>query len=144
MTGPVNRGINEELFRQIVETNENTPYYRLVGIKTSALAPGEAELVVEVGECHANPLGRVHGGLIASLADAAMGNAVRSLGLRGVTIDCSISFISSPSRSGLLVGKGKVVRAGRNIIFAEALVYAEDKVIASAQGSFFKVGVAEF
>ena len=144
MSQAVNKGINGELFRQIVETNENTPFYRLVGIKTAALAPGEAELVVEIGDQHTNPLGRVHGGLIASLADAAMGNAIRSLGARAVTIDCSISFLSSPPGGALLVGKGKVVKAGRNIMFAEATVYHQDTVVACAQGSFFKVGVAEF
>ncbi|NSW83882.1 MAG: PaaI family thioesterase [Syntrophothermus sp.] len=143
MIEPKNMGIDELLFHHIVEANEQTPYYRLVGIKTRALAPGSAELVVEIDERHTNPLGRVHGGLIASLADAAMGNAIRSLGVRGVTIDCTISFLSAPPAGALLVGKGRVVKAGRNVIFAEASVYAGEDVVACAQGSFFRTGVAE-
>ena len=45
--------------------------------------PAVWNLEVLTEEKHCNPLGLLHGGLIMSIADAAMGNAIRSWGLPG-------------------------------------------------------------
>ena len=41
-----------------------------------------------------------------SLADAAMGNAVRSLGIRSVNVDMSTSFVSSAMIGQEIIGRG--------------------------------------
>lgn len=143
MTDPINQGLDERLFQHIVESNLNAPYYRMIGIKTRALAPGRAEMAVMIDENrHTNPLGLVHGGMFASLADAAMGNAVRSLGIAGVTVECSVSFLGTVSAGVELVGRGQVVKSGRNILFVEAEVWS-DRLVARANGVFFNTGPIE-
>lgn len=90
-----NTGIEPQLFDYINHSINETPFYNLLGIKVYKLGPGLAELETVAESKHMNPLGAVHGGLYMSLADAAMGNAVRSLGIKGVTVDCSTAFIAA-------------------------------------------------
>ncbi len=135
-----NCGIEESLFKYLIESISHTPYYQLLGIKITKVGKGMAELAVCANQNHTNPLGAIHGGLIMSLADAAMGNAIRSLGIKGVTVDCSTALISGALLGELVVGKGRVIKAGRNMIFAEAEVFAGEHLIASSKASFFKTG----
>lgn len=140
MDKPVNQGLDEKLFNHIVKTNLATPYYQTLGIVMRVLAPGRAEMAVVTEARHINPLQRVHGGLISSLADAAMANAVRSLGYRGITVEFGISLMSEAPLNVELVGKGRVVKAGRNISFVEAVITAGDIPVAQSKGVFYNQG----
>jgi len=136
----VNYGVKPALFNHIKESIEQTPYYNLLGFSLLSLAPGRAEMTAVVGPNHTNPLGYTHGGLVLSLADASMANAVRSLGIKGLTADISTSLIASAPMGSELVGKGQVVKHGRNLAFVTAEVYCGDKLLANAKGTFFIVG----
>ncbi|MEN6324810.1 MAG: PaaI family thioesterase [Syntrophomonas sp.] len=139
-----NCGIEESLFNYLIESISHTPFYQLLGVEIAKVGKGMAELAVCANQNHTNPLGAIHGGLIMSLADAAMGNAIRSLGIKGVTVDCSTAFISGALLGELVVGKGRVLKAGRNMIFAEAEVFAGEHLIASSKATFFKTGEIDF
>lgn len=135
-----NSGIDNHLFEYLIDSINNTPFYNLLGMKVTELGPGYAEFTVVAAKEHTNPMGMVHGGLLMSIADGAMGNAVRSLGIKGVTIDCSIGFVSAVALDETLVARGRVLKAGRNMAFAEASVYAGSKLITTAKGTFYKIG----
>lgn len=136
----VNKGLETWLFEYIEKSVKETPFYNLLGIELVEIGPGEAALKVLPTEQHTNPLGIIHGGLLMSLADAAMGNAVRSLGIRGVTVDMSTSFVSSAMIGQEIVAKGNVLKAGRNLIFVEAVVMSSDKLLVKSSGTFYKTG----
>ena len=92
---------------------------------------------------HVNNLGIAHGGLICTLLDVAMGTAARcTVGLPVMTLDMQASFLS-PGR-GELTAEGRVVRAGRSIVFCEAEVRsAEGELVAKASGLFKPVTLRE-
>lgn len=136
----VNKGIEDWLFAGIEKSIQETPFYNLLGVKLVELAPGEAVLKVLPTIEHTNPLGMIHGGLLMSIADAAMGNAVRSLGSRGVTVDMSTSFISAAKIGEEIIAEGKVLKAGRNLFFVEGTVTSKDKLLVKCTGTFFKTG----
>lgn len=138
-----NRGIDQKLFDHIIDAFVNAPFYHLVGLRVKSLAPGKAEIVVNTAENHANPQGLVHGGLIMSAADSAMGNAIRSLGIKMVTVDCTTSFLAEAEFGKDIIAVGEVIKSGRNIFFAEARVWCEKKLIATAKATFFKIGIIE-
>lgn len=140
---PSNKGIDEKLFSFIVETNSQAPFYNLAGITTKNLGPGWAEMSVQTGDEHGNPMGLTHGGLISTLADSAMGNAVRTTGRKGVTVNYDISFLSSAPVGKEIVGHGRVDRAGSKIVFTSVEVVCDNKVIATCQGTFYVVGEIE-
>lgn len=140
----INNGINEKLFDYILHSIQKTAFYNLLGIELTVLGSGCAELAVTAGEKHTNPMGKVHGGLIMSIADAAMGNSIRSLGITAVTADCSVSFPGAAQLGDIITVKGKVTKAGKNLLFAEAQVYANDKIIGQSKGTFYKIGDIEY
>ena len=88
---------------------------------------------------HTNARGLIHGGLIASLADNAMGysciqamDRISSL----VTINLAVFFIGSAKIGQWLAVEGEAIRIGRTICFAQSLIKADDAVIARANGTF--------
>lgn len=136
----INLGIDEQIFNYLVASIGHTPFYQLLNIEANELGKGYAEFSVVPKEGHTNPLGMVHGGLTMSIADAVMGNAIRTLGIKAVTVDCSIGFVASAALNEKIIARGKVLKAGRTMIFAEASVYAGDRLITAARGTFYKVG----
>lgn len=139
----VNQGIDEALFQYLVHSIKESPFYNLLGLELEAAALGEVTIGAVTENKHTNPLGLIHGGVVMTIADAAMGNAIRSLGIKGVTIDCSTSYPASAPMGTEIKAIGKVLRAGRNLIFAEAQVYAGEKLIGHSKATFYRTEIAE-
>ncbi len=88
---------------------------------------------------HTNARGLIHGGLIASLADNAMGySCAQATGwvTSFVTISLSIDFTGGAGIGQWLSVESDVIRTGRTICFAQSLIKADDVVIARANGTF--------
>jgi len=110
-----------------VDRFSTAPISRLVGFQVEPCPQGgesgigEAIVRLECKTHHHNPMGRVHGGVIAALADAAMGIAFGRTLLPGEdfsTIDMQISFIR-PIREGLISADAKVIERGLRIGFVQ-------------------------
>lgn len=138
-----NMGLEKSLFEYICDSVESTPFYQLVGIHLSALGVGHAEVKLTTSPQHTNPMGLLHGGVLMSLADAAMGNAIRSMGIKGVTADCSTAFVAPANLQGELLAQGKVVKAGKRLVYARAEVYSDGRIVADAKGTFANVGTID-
>jgi len=67
---------------------------------------------LEATERHANPMGTVHGGILADISDAAMGMAF-------TTMELKINFMK-PVWTGKLRAEGRVLSGGRTVGFAHA------------------------
>lgn len=134
-----NVGLDGKLFHYLQKSIKETAYYKLLGIELQTLAPGSADLQVVTDQQHTNPMGLIHGGLMTSLADAAMGNAVRSLGIKGVTADMSISLMAAARPGDTMIARGKVLKTGKNLIFAEALIYVGETLAGHSKATFFRI-----
>jgi uncharacterized protein (TIGR00369 family) len=113
------------------------PFASLCGVEALGFENGKTRLRLALKPEHGNNLGIAHGGVICTLLDIAMGTAARcTIGVPVMTLDMQTSFIG-PGR-GVLIGEGRVLRAGRSILFCEAEVTAEDtgELIAKASGVF--------
>ena len=89
---------------------------------------------------HYNPLGGVHGGMIATLLDTAAGCSVHStlaVGEGYTSLDLSTKFLRPvTTESGLLTCVGKVISRGRRTALAEAqLTDQAGRVLAHATSS---------
>jgi uncharacterized protein (TIGR00369 family) len=88
---------------------------------------------------HTNARGLIHGGLIAALADAAMGYSCgRVMGETSslVTIGLAVDFVGSAQLGQWLAVEPQVIKTGSTICFAQCLVTADDAVIARANATF--------
>jgi uncharacterized protein (TIGR00369 family) len=135
----INAGLDGKLFNYLQKSIKETAYYKLLGIELQELAPGSAEFRVAAGQEHTNPMGLIHGGLMTSIVDAAMGNAVRSLGIKGVTADMSIALMAAARPGDTIIARGKVLKSGKNLIFTEALVYVGETLAGHSKATFFKI-----
>lgn len=113
----------------------------LVGYTTKVWTENYGEIELLIGERHANSLGIVHGGVFATLLDAAMGHAVAWCRVPGnvrsaVTISLTTTFLAQ-AKAGTLTARGRVVGvAGRIATVSGEVVDASGAVCASGQGSF--------
>ncbi len=96
---------------------------------------------LRLADAHTNSRGLVHGGLIAALADNAMGlscglkmdrDAIQGL----VTINLSVDFLGSANVGQWLQVETSFVRPGGSIYFAQCFVTADGEPCARANATF--------
>ena len=106
-----------------------------LGIQFTSAGSDSCETTLNVENRHLQQHGFVHAGVIATIADHTAGGAARAAsGERDViTIEFKINFLR-PASARKLICHGKVLRAGKSVIVAEAEVFAindsEPKLIA--------------
>jgi uncharacterized protein (TIGR00369 family) len=94
---------------------------------------------VDPAEYHYNPNGLVHGGLLATVLDSALGCAVQATlprGVRYATLELKVNYLRPVLRdTGTLRCEARVVHAGRRTALAEGRV-------ADAGGRLYAHGTA--
>ena len=102
-------------------------------------------LGLRLAEPHTNGHGLIHGGLIATLSDIAMGYSCgyQSGATQLVTIGLAVDYIGSARVGQWLAVEPEVIRAGSTICFAQCLAKDDDVVIARASASFRVVRQAD-
>ncbi len=136
-----NKGIDCRLFGFMMEAEEMNGCHDLIDLYYVSVGPGEVELEIPVGASHLNASGMVHGGIMANLADSAIGMAMRSLNKSGVTTSLSVNFLKSATRGDVLKAIGTARHDGKRMFFGEAKIYNQrGDLLAIAQGSFFNTG----
>ena len=71
-----NRGMDERLFATLCSRYQKSPAYNELGVRLLYLGRGMAGYEIDVEHCYTTVNGRLHGGIIALLADSAMGGRV--------------------------------------------------------------------
>jgi uncharacterized protein (TIGR00369 family) len=81
-----------------------------------------------------NPAGNIQGGFLAAMLDDTMGPALAATlkeGQFAPTLNLNLSFHRS-AVVGTLIGKGRVVRRGRDICFLAGELFQDGELVASA------------
>src|SRR5687767_13497978 len=112
----------------------------LLGFQVVAAGPGRAEVVLQAGPQHANPMGTLHGGILCDIADAAMGLAYATTLQEGesfTTLEMKINFLR-PIWESQLRAAGHVVRGGRTVGLVECDITDQDgQLVARASSTCF-------
>ena len=115
------------------------PFTTYLGVQIERMDEGEAVASLRLASHHLNRRGVVHGGVISSLLDTALGAAVISAIPREwwcATISLSVQFLEGAGE-GLLTATGRVLRKGRRVAFAGGEVRDESgRQVAAAEGSW--------
>lgn len=110
----------------------------LIGLGAGHAQDGEARLSVHAGPEHLNGAGTVHGGFLATLADSAMGAAVRSMtGEEDVpaTSQLTLAYLR-PGQVGLLAVAARVRKQGEHLLVCDAEIDQEGKTLVHAVATF--------
>ena len=117
-----------------------SPAWTWLGLQTVETGEGTATVVMKTTENMANHSGFVHGGMISTLADSAMGRSVRTVKpgvVRAMSFDLKLSFISAVKIGDTLRATGRVVHAGRRTVVTECRIEGTGgKLVATASGTF--------
>ena len=99
---------------------------------------GTAEVRFEAKPEFLNPAGNVQGGFLAAMLDDTMGTALSATldpGQFAPTVNLNVQF-HRPAVLGSLKGVGRVVLRGREMCHGSAELWQNDKVVATATGTF--------
>ena len=118
--------------------HSSPPFQHHLGIETVEMADGRTLLRFTHKPELGNRKGDVHGGVLATLVDLAMSQAIRSLRpeLAGMsTINMTVTYLEPAT--GDLIARGRAVKVGGSIGIGEATCETADgRVIAQATGAF--------
>src|SRR6202011_3224769 len=95
------------------------PIAVLMGMWISEVSEGHVVFAAEPAEFHYNPLGTMHGGVIATLLDSSLGCVVQSMlpaGTGYTTIELKVNYLRSiTTKTGTIYSEGKIIHVGGRI-----------------------------
>jgi uncharacterized protein (TIGR00369 family) len=127
----------ESLFWQVHDGRLPMPRAAVtLGISIRAVSPetGTIEVEFDGKPEFTNPVGVIQGGFLAAMLDDTMGPALAAtlnVGEFAPTLNLNVSF-ARPAKIGKLMGKGRIVRRGRDICLLAAELYQDGELVASA------------
>jgi uncharacterized protein (TIGR00369 family) len=123
---------------------ESSAFHGWVGLELVRVEVGDVEVALPLQPHHLNPGGILHGGLVATLADTAIGLAVRSAlpaDRTHVTAQLDVHFLERVDH-GTVRATGKAIRVGARMAYGEGDVRdGDDRLLARASGTFIVLPV---
>lgn len=120
-----------------------SPYLDLVGPLLSRRSTGGLEFALIIDERHVNARGFAHGGVLAGLADVALGYAASNSQdppAHLITVHLSVDFAGSARIGDAVVARVDVQRVGGRVAFANCYLTCDEKRIVRASAVFANVG----
>ena len=97
-------------------------------------------VILDAGEQHLNKHGTVHGGVLATMIDTAMGAAVaEGTDKAPVTVSLTVTYLE-PGQQGRLEARAQVRKRGKRLTVVEAEVVQDGDVLADALATFATLG----
>ena len=102
--------LNPEYIQRISELVNRCPYFDLLSMKLVDVGIGFSHLEIDLGKKHLQPFGFVHGGVFASIIDAACFWAIfyniEDQKAGATTVDLKLNYLAL-AVSGKLIAKGR-------------------------------------
>ncbi|HEX9131873.1 MAG TPA: PaaI family thioesterase [Ktedonobacteraceae bacterium] len=106
------------------------PIAVLMGMWIAEVSEGRVVFATEPSEYQYNPLGTVHGGVMATLLDSALGCAVQSMlpaGTSYTTLELKVNYLRPITiKTGTVYAEGKIIHLGGRIATAEGRLTSAD------------------
>ncbi len=119
------KSVNPEYVKAVISALIKVPIFKLMDMEMIDMALGRAVLIIRAGEKHTNPHKGVHGGVIATIIDAACygaGYSAMKTENAITTTELKVSYLASARPGNDLVATGEVIKAGRLLAVSEARV----------------------
>jgi acyl-CoA thioesterase len=130
-----------ESLEKLIVRGEESPLYKLLGIKIEEVKDGFARLSMKAETKHMQMYGTVHGGVLATLADSAAAWAIFGKdNVKGnpVTVEMKINYLK-PVCSGKVVAEARNVHEGSRIFVSDVEVRNEGKLVAKSLVTYYMV-----
>ena len=106
------------------------------GLLFKTISDKEYEFKTTITKKHLNAAGITHGGFIAAFVDAGAGTAAHRSADQSpcVTISLELKFISAVKLGNELVGKAKIQKKTKTMVFLTCELTSTNKIVATASG----------
>jgi uncharacterized protein (TIGR00369 family) len=132
-------GLDARHLDELKQRVRGSPFHQWAGMELLSVGEGQSEMVMDLRPHHFNPQGIVHGGIVAAMADTAIGLALRSrlrAGLTHRTAQLNVHFLAK-GEGNRLVGRGHTVHLGQRMGYGEGEVLDGDgQLLARATATF--------
>ena len=146
--------LNPAYLTALYRTINTSPYPHHLAMRIVAMDLERSRIELDIADCHLQPFGIVHGGVIATLIDtatfwAAFGPLAEDAGL--VNVDLKLNYLQAVAK-GTLVAEGRAIRGGRTLSYTEARVSTADgtliahgtSTLMTLPGKGLPIGVPKF
>ena len=106
------------------------------GVMFKNISDTEFEFKTTINENHLNAAGITHGGYLSALIDAGAGTAAHRSAENApcVTVSLDIKFIGASKLGDEIIGKVKILKKTKTLVFLFCELQCNDKIITSASG----------
>ncbi len=106
------------------------------GVMFRNISDSEYEFKSTINENHLNAAGITHGGYLCALVDAGAGTAAHRTAENSpcVTISLELKFIGSSKTGDEIIGKVKILKKTKTLVFLFCELRCDNKIITSASG----------
>ncbi len=121
---------NEALKRKLLDFAADFPFFNHMGLEVEDMGPGFARVSVELVDHLRNPNGQMHGGVIATLVDMSISQAMlmtdtyqRVRETRGLmtNVDLRMKYLRAVGKGRATV-ESKIVHEGRRVVHVASTV----------------------
>lgn len=125
---------------QVIQFCHDNSIIDFLGVEILPKENGCVDLALEVKPHHSNPYGILHGGVLTTMADTAMGAACLMSNKKVVTVSMTLEFMHAVPMNTRIITDAKVLHEGRQIFICECnLIDAEKTLYAKASATFFAI-----
>lgn len=121
--------LNTEYVQLVNQLVNHSPYFELLSMKILDAGLGFSRLEITLAPKHLQPFGFVHGGVFSSIIDAAAFWAIfyeiEDQNASATSVDLKLNYLA-PAVSGKLIAKGRRIKLGKTLGYAEATVTDEN------------------
>lgn len=96
--------------------DRENPFGAFLGIKTTRLAEGFAEVELTLKPEYLNPTQAVHGGCLYTLGDIAAGGAAASYGTKAVTVSGEYHYLAAAKNTEKIYACARCIKSGRTLL----------------------------
>ena len=119
--------MNPAYIEAIIPQVNDCPYFRLLSMEIKSLEWGKSHLEIPLEKKHLQPFGMAHGGVYASLIDAAAFWAVYTqieADSEITTVELKVNYLA-PASEGHFIARGRSLKVGERLCLGETLIENE-------------------
>lgn len=125
---------------EIMEFYRKNPCVNYLKLEVIPRDDGSVHLELPVESIHTNLYGIVHGGVLTTMADTAMGAACLVQNKKVVTLALTIDFMHSVSIGERVIATARVLHDGAHVMTCESELQSVDgKLFAKSNATFYVI-----
>lgn len=131
----------ELIQKRYFESSRRPIFEHFLKPELTALNEGESTITMKIGDEHLNAQSMIHGGVLASVADLAMGVACITYDKQVVTSDMHTTYIGNVGVGNTIKAVANVIHNGKTLVRANCNIFDENgRLLVSAHATYFVIG----